>query len=72
MHVSNRNVSSVTRQLMEHFVVHSALGTFSSAILWGGLAVGAAVFALLLISEGNSGARPPGCRRSMGAGKPLP
>jgi len=57
---------------MEHFVVHSALGTFSSAILWGGLAVGAAVFALLLISESNSGVRPPCCQRSIGAGKPLP
>ncbi len=56
---------------MEHFVVQSALGTFSSAILWGGLAIGAAVFALLLISEGNSGARPPGCQRGMRADKPL-
>jgi len=70
--VPNRNVSSVARHFMEHFVVHSALGTFSSAILWGGLAVGAAVFALLLISESNSGVRPPGCQRSIGAGKPLP
>ena len=58
--------------LMEHFVVQSALGTFGSVILWGGLAVGAAVFALLLISESNSGVRPPGCQRSMRAGKPVP
>jgi hypothetical protein len=56
---------------MEHFVVHSALGTFSSAILWGGLAVGAAVFALLLISESNSGVRPPGCQRGIKATKAL-
>jgi len=56
---------------MEHLVVHSALGTFSSAILWGGLAVGAAVFALLLISESNSGVRPPGCQRGIRAEKPL-
>lgn len=54
---------------MEHFVVHSALGTFSSAILWGGLAVGAAVFALLLVSETNSGVRPPGCQRGIRADK---
>jgi hypothetical protein len=54
---------------MEHFVVHSALGTFSSAILWGGLAVGAAVFALLLVSETNSGVRPPGCQRGFKADK---
>jgi hypothetical protein len=56
---------------MEHFVVHSALGTFSSAILWGGLAVGAAVFALLLISESNSGVRPPGCQRGIKVTKAL-
>jgi hypothetical protein len=56
---------------MEHFVVHSALGTFTSAILWGGLAVGAAVFALLLISESNSGVRPPGCQRGLRTEKPL-
>jgi hypothetical protein len=56
---------------MEHFVVHSALGTFSAAILWGGLAVGAAVFALLLVSESNSGVRPPGAQRGMRVSKPL-
>jgi hypothetical protein len=56
---------------MDHFVVHSALGTFSSAILWGGLAVGAAVVALLLVSETNSGVRPPGCQRGIRAGKAL-
>ena len=70
--VPNRNGTLRCATLMEHFVVHSALGTFSSAILWGGLAVGAAVFALLLLSESNSGVRPPGCRRTIGAGKPLP
>ncbi len=56
---------------MEHFVFHSALGTFTFAIIWGGLAVGAAVFALLLISESNSGVRPPGYQRSIRAGKAL-
>ncbi len=54
---------------MEHFVLQSALGTFIAGILWGGLAVGAAVFALLLISESSSGVRPPGCQRGIGAGK---
>lgn len=55
---------------MEHCVVHSALGTFTSVVFWGGLAVGAAVFALLLVCESNSGVRPPGCRRGMRAQKP--
>lgn len=51
--------------------MHSALGTFTSVVFWGGLAVGAAVFALLLVSETNSGARPPGCQRGLRADKPL-
>lgn len=46
--------------------MHSALGTFTSVVFWGGLAVGAAVFALLLVCESNSGVRPPGCRRHEG------
>jgi hypothetical protein len=55
---------------MEHFVVHSALGTDTSALLWGGLAAGAAIFALLLVSETSCGGRPPGCQRRIRAGKP--
>jgi len=56
---------------MEHFVVYSALGTFTSVVFWGGLAVGAAVFALLLVSETNSGVRPPGCQRGIRTEKPV-
>ena len=56
---------------MERFVIQSALGTLSSALLWGGLAVGAAVFALVLVSETNSGVRPPGCQRGIRNGKAL-
>jgi hypothetical protein len=54
---------------MEHFVLHSAFGTFSTALLWGGLAVGAAILAFLLISESSSGVRPPGCQRGAPASK---
>jgi hypothetical protein len=48
---------------MEHFVFHSAVGTFSKALLWGGLAIAAAIFAFLLISEASPGVRPPGFQR---------
>jgi len=48
---------------MEHFVFHSAVGTFSTALLWGGLAIAAAIFAFLLISEASPGVRPPGLQR---------
>jgi hypothetical protein len=54
---------------MEHFVLHSIFGTFSTALLWGGLAVLAAIFAFLLISEGSSGVRPPACQRGMPTSK---
>jgi hypothetical protein len=55
---------------MEHFLVHSALGTYTFALLWGGLAAAASIFALLLVSETSSGGRPPGCQRRMRASKP--
>lgn len=51
--------------------MYSALGTFTSVVFWGGLAVGAAVFALLLVSETNSGVRPPGCQRGIRTEKPV-
>jgi len=49
--------------VMEHFVLNSTFGTFSTALIWGGLAVVAAIFAFLMISESSSGVRPPGCQR---------
>jgi len=55
---------------MEHFVVHSALGTYTSALLWGGLAAGAAIFALLLVSETSSSVRPPRCQPGGRASRP--
>jgi hypothetical protein len=39
---------------MTNTVFHSAFGVFSAAMLWGGLAVAAAIFAILLISESSS------------------
>jgi hypothetical protein len=54
---------------MEQFVVHTAFGTYTSALLWGALAVAAAVFALILVSETSSGVRPPGCQRAIRPGK---
>jgi hypothetical protein len=64
--------SEVRRPVARYFVMtnavfHSAFGMFSAAMLWGGLAVAAAVFAILLISESNSGVRPPGCQRGVPA-----
>ena len=56
---------------MEHFAVHPALGTYTCALLWGGLAAAAAIFALLLVSETSSGGRPPGSQRGIGASKAL-
>jgi hypothetical protein len=44
---------------MEHFVFHWTFGSFGTALLWGGLAIAARIFALLLISESSSGVRPP-------------
>jgi hypothetical protein len=52
---------------MTNVVFHSAFGMFSVAMFWGGLAVAAAVFAILLISESSSGVRPPGCQRGFSA-----
>jgi len=52
---------------MTNNVFHSAFGMFSVAMLWGGLAVAAAVFAILLLSESSSGVRPPGCQRGVAA-----
>jgi len=43
---------------MIHTVFHSAFGMFSAAMFWGGLAVAAAIFAILLISESSCSARP--------------
>jgi hypothetical protein len=54
---------------MEHFVINSTFGTVSTALIWGGLAVVAAVFAVLMISESSSGVRPPGCQRRTPANK---
>ena len=54
---------------MEHFVINSTFSTVSTALIWGGLAVVAAVFALLMISESSSGVRPPGSHRGTPASK---
>jgi hypothetical protein len=53
-------------------IIHSCFGTFSLAIMWGGLAVVAAIFGMLLISESSSAVRPPGCQRGAQATRPLP
>jgi hypothetical protein len=55
--------------VMEHFVIHSTFSTISTALIWGGLAVVAAIFAVLMISESSSGVRPPGCQRGTPANK---
>jgi hypothetical protein len=50
---------------MTNAIFHSAFGMFSSEMFWGSMAVAAAVFAILLIPEGSSGVRPPGCQRGL-------
>jgi hypothetical protein len=50
-------------------IIHRCFGIFSASIVWVGLAVSAAVAALLLVSEGSSGVRPPGCQRGEGIRK---
>jgi len=54
---------------MTNFAVNAVFGTFSTAILWGGVAVVAAIFAILLVSESSSGARAPSYQRGTQPGK---
>jgi hypothetical protein len=63
-----RNSASVACHfVMTNTVFHSAFGMFSAAMFWGGMAVAAVVFAILLITESSSGVRPPGCQRGLPA-----
>ena len=52
-------------------IIHASFGMFSVVMVWGGLAVAAAIIVFLMISESSSGVRPPGCQRGAHAQKPV-
>ena len=48
---------------MSQDFLHQFASQFGTMLMWGGVAVGAAILATIFLAESNSGVRPPGVRK---------